>query len=325
MTAVKYNFVIDCPDAALAEYRNKKVEEIGSIVEKSYLGWCLQTYLFLSQRKKLEVICSNRLLKDAINIVHSDQLLEAKGTSSHFIVCVQADYPPRQWAQYHLVQNKAQLRSNTSFIPFWLQPGLMKRDSNRTGVQRIAYSGQISNGNLAGSAATWKQLFDPHGIEFVTIPNGSWHDLRSIDVLVGIRSFDARPHNTKPATKLFNAWHAQIPFIGGYDSAFQQVGKPGEDYLLAKTQEEVVAAVLQLRNNPQLYATLVQNGREKAKQYSIETISETWEEVLSGPVQQRYEQWKSRPAFERTRFNAMLNMGVLFHESKQLVKKVIAR
>jgi hypothetical protein len=232
-------------------------------------------------------------------------------------------YTKRRWENYHLLNKKNQTGSNSSFVPHWVQPGLIKRNPFRSEVKKVAYAGQTWNGNLAGSIDSWKNMLEPYGLEFVALPSGNWHDLGNVDILVGIRSFDSRAHNTKPASKLFSAWHAQIPFIGGYDSAFMQVGIPGEDYLLATSREEVIKAILRLKEDRKLYLRLVQNGIQKAAIYTNQTIAETWEKVLTGPVFKRYEQWKARPEFEKARFNTLLNLGVLEHQSRQVVKKII--
>lgn len=325
MALPRYNFIIDCTDAALAEYLRLDTETAVKIYTRGDLNWCLQSYHILSNRSTLSVQCSNKILPGFINIIHSDQLLQQRGNASEFIVCVRADYPGRRWAHYHLVQNKNQLGLNSSYLPHWVQPGLIKRDVNRKEVRRVAYAGEAFNGNLAGTVDTWKQLLAPHNIEFVTLEAGTWHDLSSIDILLGIRSFDAQPHNTKPPTKLFGAWHANIPFIGGHDSAFKQVGQPGEDYLLVTTPDEAIAAILKLRDNPALYNKLVQNGQQKAALYTEKTIAQDWVEVLTGPVMERHQEWQAKPVLEQARFNALLSMGNLEHLVKQLIKKVVSR
>lgn len=317
-----FNFVIDCTDAALTKYLNMDGRDAASVFTKGDLNWCLQTYLILKKHNKIQVQCSNRLCDDAINIVHSDQLLTLKGTESQFLVCIRADYPKRRWAHYQIVQNKRQLEANTSFVPHWVQPGLVRRDEVRTGVKRVAYAGEIFNGNFAGSVDTWKELFRPHNIEFDILSPGSWHDLKDVDVLIGIRGFNSNTYDTKPPTKLFSAWHANIPFVGGADSAFTQVGSPGEDYLLVRTPAEAVEAVLRLRDDNDLYSKLVSKGKEKALEYNENTITAQWLEILTGPVLRRYELWKSRPLYERKQFSLKQTIGLSEHEIKQVIKKI---
>lgn len=328
-----FNFVINYTDSEISDYINlgslsdvahNNTKMASKIFAQGELTWCLQTFLNLSKSESLDVICSNKLQKDRINIIHSDTLLNFRGKDSHFIVCVQADYPRRHWSQYHIVQNKNQLLLNTSYIPHWIQPGLIKRNPERTGVKRVAYSGQTFNKNLAGTEETWKRILDPYGIEFVALSNDSWHNLSTIDVLIGIRSFDSNPYNNKPPSKLFNAWHAEIPFIGGHDSAYKQVGSPDEDYLLVKTQTDALTAILKLQDDANLYNKLVDNGKQKALLYNQETITKIWEDTLMNQILQRYNLWKSRSSYERLRFHAISNYGLLEHKSKQFIKKLMS-
>ena len=315
-----YNFIIDCTDAALAAYKiqNSFIEYASE--NRGDLNWCLQTYMLLAKRGNIQVTLNNHPTLNGINIIHSDTLLNIHYDADYFIVCVQADYPRRKWAHYHLVQNKSQVFTNTAFIPHWVQPGLIGRNADRTGIKRVAYSGQTWNSNLAGSIDDWHKLLDPYAIEFAAVPHSSWHDLSTIDILIALRSFDTNAHNKKPPSKLFNAWHAKIPFIGGYDSAYSQVGTPGEDYLLAKSPEEVIENILKLKENPALYSHLVENGTKKAVQYTEQTIAETWENILAGPILERYSAWQKHRLYEKLRFNIMRSAGVMEHNSKRIVK-----
>jgi hypothetical protein len=325
MTPIKYNFLINCTNTELKNYLNLKLEDAPKVFTRVDLNWCLQAYLNLSKRSNLQVECSNQLCTDAINLVSSDWFLQLNNTSENFVVCVRADFPKRRWAQFHIVQNKNQVFYNSSFLPHWVQPGLVKRDALRKGVFKVAYSGQIFNGNLAADEETWKKMFEPFGIEFETLTEGNWHDLASVDVLIAIRSFNTNPHNTKPPTKLFNAWHAHIPLVAGHDSAFKQVGAPGEDYLLVKTPAEAVNAVLLLRDDKNLYEKIVQNGLLKSKLYNEDTIAEAWESVLTGPVLRRYEQWLARPTFEKYKYKILSTTGMFEHNTKQIIKKLFLK
>jgi hypothetical protein len=293
------------------------------LIKGANLEWTLQAYLVLKQRNNLQVLCSNTFIPGCINLIHSYDLIKLKGTAKDFIVCIKGEFPWRRWAHYHIVQNQTEVRANSSALTLWVQPGLKKRNSQRKGVTTVAYAGQTWNGNFAGSVDTWSSLFKPYGIEFVSLPTGQCHDLSQIDVLIGIRSFDTNPYNAKPPSKLINAWHAHIPFIGGYDSAFKQVGTPGQDYLLAKTPQEVLQAVLALRDNQELYHTLVNNGIKKAALYTRDTIAQKWEDILTGPVAKRYQQWNQRRSYEHSRFEALSKFEGIKHESKQLLKKFI--
>lgn len=322
MIGPTFTFVINCSDSELPSY--KKITDFSrSDLSRSDLGWCLQAYSILSKRKKIPVQISNHLVKGSINIVHSAQLYELLRNTSpaYFIVSVQADFPRRAWAQYHIVQNAAQILHETSMVPFWPQPKLISRNPVRKGVKTVAYAGQVFNGNLVSTEKEWKELFAVHGLDFITLSSGVWHDLSEVDVLIGIRSFDSNPHDSKPASKLINAWHANIPFIGGYDSAYMQIGVPGEDYLIAKTQQEAVDNVLKLRDDSNLYQKLVLNGKIKSIRYTNETIAARWEQILTGPATERYHLWQSRPLFEQFRFFGLVSLEMVKQRVKQMIRK----
>jgi hypothetical protein len=120
-----------------------------------------------------------------------------------------------------------------------------------------------------------------------------------------------------------NAWQAGIPFVGGYDSAFSQIGVPGEDYLRAETPDAVVVAVTNLRDDNALYGQLVQNGARKAPLYNSDAIAERWERTLTEPVMQRFNRWRGAPTFERQRFKAALAAGLSWHAGKQTIKTTL--
>jgi len=329
-TAAAFNFVADLPPEEIARYRAAPDLEtllaaepdlLARISSKGDLCWCLQSYLILKSRRHLDVQLSDALADGMVNIVHSDSLLNLRGTPGHFIVCIRADFPRRRWAHYQLVQNAAQMGRQTACLPLWPQPALIGRDAEREGVTTVAYAGEIVNGNLAADVAAWKRLFKRHGIAFVQPPSRNWNDLSQVDVVLGVRSFDRQAYNGKPPSKMLNAWHAGIPFVGGYDSAFSQIGRPGTDYLRVGSAEEALDAVLRLRDSPLLYALLVRNGRRRALDYTADAIAERWESLLLGPVCERLRHWRAHRLTEALRFRLALRAGLFEHAAKQAIKR----
>ena len=319
-----YNFVINVDDQKLDFFRHSTLEDHLHHFYRHGYDWCLQPFLRLCMHTDLAVRLSNKLQPDCINIIHSAHLHEMVGRPDNFIVCARADFPRRRWAHFHIVQNKNQVEKNAAFIPHWVQPGLIGRDSNRKSLECVGYAGQVFNGNLAATEQEWKQLFMPHGLDFVVLPPDNCFDLRDIDVLIGIRSFSSFHYNAKPASKLVNAWHAKIPFIGGFDSAFEQVGTPGQDYLRVKSKKEVLDAVLELRSNEHLYSSLVRNGVEKTKTYNDAVTLERWKEVLLGPVVDRFEKWKANKGFEAKRFAVQTALSRVEYNGKKIAKKIVS-
>lgn len=286
-----FNFVIDCSDDELDAYIQLNEATATHISAKGDLSWCLHAYLKLSQHTSLNVVCSNHLMQDAINIVHAKKLMNGERNPLYFIVSVQADHPHWPFANYHIVQNKTQAATAAFFVPHWVQPGIVKRNENRMEVTKVAFLG-----SLHPTFIQHQQYLKHIGIELISL-QGSWNNLSEIDILVGVRSFDLNRQNNKPPNRLFSSWHAHIPFIGGCDSAYEQVATPGKDYLVALSPEEVIDAIVELKKNGQLYSKIVQNGIEKTLLYNNDAIADLWKSILCGPVAQQYNKHFSCPQY----------------------------
>ena len=327
MGDLRFNFVVSRRTEHIADLLRLLEDPVTAakrtdVFSDGDLTWCLQTYFNLARRGRLQVACTNRIDCEAVNLVHSPTLLEMLPDKRAFVVCIRADFPRRPWAQLHIVQNMDQVGSNSIYLPLWPQSGLQPRDPNRRGVKVVAYVGQVQR-NLAGGVELWREIFGRLGIAFFAPSPDSWHDLREIDVLIGIRSLDRSHHSTKPPSKLFNAWHAGIPFIGGNDSAYSQVGSPGTDYLVATTREQAAAHVATLAEDPCLYERLVASGARKAARYTIETISAEWEALLLNAVADRYRAWQASKLAAVQYFTG-LGVGYSLHHAKRLTKSVLA-
>src|SRR5687768_16613906 len=96
----KYNFIINCIEDDLKQFRNINLNERPDLIKGANLEWTLQAYLILRERKHLDVICSNSFVPGCINIIHSDDLIKLKGTAKDFIVCLKGEFPWRKWAHY---------------------------------------------------------------------------------------------------------------------------------------------------------------------------------------------------------------------------------
>ena len=88
-----------------------------------------------------------------------------------------------------------------------------------------------------------------------------------------------------------NAWHANIPFVGGRDSAYAFVGTPDENYLQVESHDELVQAVLRLKKDDQLYRKLVAAGAERAREFTPEAIAHNWITLLETKVWPVYLDW----------------------------------
>lgn len=299
--AARYNFIIpDDSGASLEELANAEVDDLSHLIRMGgKYSWTLQTYHYL-KAQGLPVKLSHSLDPDCVNLAHGNYLRSAGVRWNCFAVCLQGDYPHFSLARYHIVQNMAQESANASFIPFWPQIGQISRDPERTTVKRVAYQGRINFTDLDADALN--QDLNLQGIEFVPLEN--WQDLSSIDVLVGIRHYGRKLYRRKPASKLVNAWHAGIPFVGGWDSAYADIGTPDENYLKVESHDELVQAVLRLKNDDRLYAGLVSAGADRAREFTPEAIAQKWITLLETKAWPVYLDWRDGSGSGRLSFEA---------------------
>ncbi len=301
------NFIVDRPDAWIDRALSIKDLDasirgdpftFAEISREGHLCWSFQSFyrLQLIASQQFEFKLSNNVLTKCINFVHSEHLPRIKYPDDAFIVLLRADYPNRRWAHAQIVQNKTQVGSGRYFTPLWPQAGLVPRDPRRL-IERVAFLGMSEWVNLAATRELWSALSARVGLKFITKPPDAWHDFSDVDIAVGVRSFDRRAYNHKPASKLINAWHAGVPFIGGYDSAYRQVGEPGVNYLLAENENDVIRHLEALTESTTFYAELVQSGRLAAQNFSIAAIGLQWVNVIQKIVNDHYNRWVSRSAW----------------------------
>lgn len=304
---VPHVFVLsDASSDHLEMLRTLTVRDARPYLTRGVWIWCLQTFLELRDRG-LPVQLMRRPQQGAINFMHVRQLRSRKPQPGLFIVSIQADYGPVPWTSINIVQNLLQADQKRSFwIPHWPQPGLIPRGRERNRVECVAYAG--NDRGLAGSRDLWSSTLKSHAIEFRYLDPEAWNDYSGVDVLLAIRSFDQARHACKPPSKLLNAWHARVPLVGGYDSAFEQVGRPDCDYLRASTFDQAIKTIRRLRDDPVLYRAVVDAGEKNALRFTRDRVGDAWESLISGPISDGYARWqKHRPVSEfreRLSYNA---------------------
>jgi hypothetical protein len=279
-----------------------------SVNEGKY-SWTLQTYLQL-RAEGFDCVLTEQLPDHGIVVAHRDFLpVFMPPRPNIFLVCVKPDRREHTWAHYYVVQNlrDAIFKSGkdsrrVSVLPFWPQPGLIPRNPARNATCRnIVYAGR--EGNLAPELRTaeWAARLQAAGFCWQRQPLERWHDLSETDVIVAARSFAANDStnpifdvDSKPPSKLINAWLAGVPAVLGVESAFRNVREHDLDYLEVKSSDDVVAALEKLRNNPELYRAMVLHGRVRAAHFTTQAIRAAWIRTLTDDIALEYESWRRR-------------------------------
>jgi len=292
-SSVSVNFLLPITTPEEIEYFSSlNLESAKHLFAQGDYCWSLQTYLVLRDRG-LPVYLSSRFHKDRINIAHARTLQGKWPRPDVFVIDVKADMPYDYWgAQLQIVQNgySADIRNGRHFIPLWPQAGLIKRDSGRTKVGTFAFAGRQLN--LAAKVSEFETMAEKLALEFKLLGSSDWADLSEIDVLIGVRNFDHNRHESKPASKLYNAWHANIPFIGGWDVAFSEIGEPGKAYIRVSSMAELESELSRLTTDNDYYNSFIEAGWQLRVSYSQDSIAKLWEVFLEDIAVPHYLEWQ---------------------------------
>lgn len=318
------NFVLPPhPKYTVAELQTADVDRQWQLFTQGVYVWGLQTYLVLRQRARIPVTLSTELIAGRINFVHGAYLAKLKESADAFVVAIQADYPRVYWADYHVVQNQTQTGRRAVWLPHWPQPGLIPRDPTRRGVRTVGFAG-IGRYRPGGRRA-WEERLAELGCQLITLGPERWNDMSNIDVMLGIRKFGRYRFNEKPPTKLLNAWFAGTPLVGGFDSAFEQVGSPGEDYLRVSSMDEGVVAIERLKNDPELYERIVAKGQKRCRAYTRGRIAEVWERVVVEHAVPAFYRWRGRGCVGHAEWYSRVLVNRIWTATRRSVRRVVRR
>ena len=199
-------------------------------------------------------------------------------------------------------------------------------DSARSGALRTGLKTSVSlaivrilRAELADER--WqRKLKDELGVNFIVCGADRWHDYREADCVAAVRGFGRSAYLHKPATKLYNAWLAGVPFIGGMDSAYAEDGEPGRNFLRAATPDELFEHIRRLKEEPALRDRLVAAGRIAGRNFTSEAILGRWRHFLGDTVQRLAERWQRRGAAARRIFHTVQTASVMVRRTAQALK-----
>lgn len=262
--------------------------------EKGIYCWTVQTYLYLkADGFPCELVST--IPKEGIVVAFRDSFPYAlKPTAKILMVCLKPDRNRHPYAQLHVVQNPqdTQNLSNSYYIPLWRQPGLIPRDSGRGDkFENIGYFGISHNLAKELKAPSWREKLQELGLNWEIIPKESWHDYSNIDAVVAVRNFQGQDYTQKPASKLYNCWHAGVPAILGCESAFQSEYKSDLDYIEVKSLDEAISALKHLQDNPQLRQKMRENGKVRSQDIRPQEVVKKWVVFLQNVAIPEYKNW----------------------------------
>ena len=224
-------------------------------------------------------------------------------SSDFFLVDIVADGLPHPAANFHLVQNRAHARRlpHSQFISHWSQPALIARKASRERLfKKVSFFGDPKNLTPEFFAPSWQQRLKKElSLEFEIRRAAQWHDYSNVDAIIAIRDFSRSRQLHKPATKLYNAWLAGVPFIGGNDSAYRSDGRPGVDYLVAESPQQALEHLRNLKEDPAFRSHLIQNGIESGEKFSRSATLACWKSLIQETLPELAFQWQKKSLSQR--------------------------
>lgn len=319
------------PDCA-ADYWQWRIDMSN---QERFLGkfdWTLQTYLHL---KDTGFPCKLVTTPPANGIVlaHKDFLEDIpRPNPSTLLICLKSDRFPHTFAQVHIVQNpEDRVEKNQKqliksfFIPHWVQPLLIPRSKERGEVfENIAYLGCEIELAAEFKERSWQDLLKRSGFNWIMATTADkWVDYSDLDALVAVRKCKSRSKefNPKPATKLYNAWHAGIPAILGVESAYIGERKSEVDYIEVNSPAEVIRALERLRDDRNLRDKMLTNGKIRAEETKSNTLVKIWQDFLITVAAPAYHKWCSSE-WTRKKYFLMCPVRQVSSRMKRGVSKI---
>ena len=229
-----------------------------------------------------------------------------------FIVSCVADSPPRFFVPCQLFQSARQATAQSNWfgfpanvhLPHWPQPGLLPRDQARgREFRHIDYFG--AQDQLAPELRSPELAARLRSLNLELRLNlDHYHDYRTTDAVVGIRSFDGRVVTHKPASKLINAWHAGVPALLGAENAFRELRTSPLDFIEVNSVDTFLAACIRLRDDPGLREAMIALGNERRRTFSIEALTRRWRVLLTETLPPLQQKWKGLSEVQRQLFFA---------------------
>ncbi|MCX6957158.1 MAG: hypothetical protein NT164_01255 [Verrucomicrobiae bacterium] len=250
--------------------------------------WIYQTWALL-KHAGLHFSLVTEPPEEGILIMHADQSTkflkdDAPFSEKLFVVNIVADTRPHPRAHLNIVQNKAYhyFMPRSLFMPHWSQSHLIMRDPARgSRFENIVFFGY--HDNIAAELLTeeWSDtLRRTLGLYFYLQEAANWHDYSQVDCSIAIRDFSHQKHFRRPATKLYNAWQAGVPFIGGSDSAFSSEGHPGKNYFKATSPNQVLNILKRLKESDSLRMDVANEGWKSKQIATRDAIFNRWKDLV---------------------------------------------
>lgn len=260
--------------------------------------WSVQTYIQL-KRQGLDVHLVSHYVPGSICITTYDDLLIRDLPFNSYVVACRHDRGRPEICEQRIVQNQLNVIDHTDhLLTLWSQPNLQPRDQSRgTKVENIVFKGMAINLAEPFKSPEFLTRLQSLGISLSVSPAdlearfAEWTDYTKADVVLAVRNCTEYDLSIKPPGKLINAWFAGCPAFLGPEPAYQSLRESELDYIEVRSPDDVITALLRLRDAPALYSAMVDNGFRRAKTFTSDCLALCWRDLLAGSIADGYERW----------------------------------
>lgn len=328
----------DWPSGNFLEGPDRYQEIYKNCVSTGTYNWSLQTYLRLTE---IGFPCKlvGSIPTEGIVLAYRKSLpAELQPGPKLLIVCLQGDEGQHPYAQLHVVQNAREaiapgqvlgdrflFPNKKYYLPHWPQPGLIPRDPNRGDrFETIAYFGREMNLAPELKDPAWQQQLESLGLKWrIVSERESWNDYADVDAVIAVRRFSRWiNYSWKPASKLYNAWHAGVPAILGCDSAFRDERKSNLDYLEVTSVKQALVAIRQLQEQPELRRAMRENGQIRAQETSVEQLVLRWRTFILESAVPEYKRWSQASNLSRSLFLMRRSLALTTRERRKDLQNI---
>ncbi|MCU0534274.1 MAG: glycosyltransferase [Hydrococcus sp. Prado102] len=258
--------------------------------------WSVQTYIHL-KRRGLEVYLVPNYVRGRICVTSYDRLKIRDFPFNSYVVTCRHDRARPEICEKRIVQNQLNIIDESDlWIPLWSQPNLIPRDTSRNSrIENITYKGLKTYLAQPFRSPEFLQQLESMGVNLsLSQTDTDWTDYTTADLVLAVRNCTEYDLSIKPPSKLINAWLAKCPALLGPEPAYQQLRESELDYIEVRSPDDVISAVTRLRENPNLYAAMVENGLKRVQVFTPDALALWWRDLLAGAIAQDYERWLSQ-------------------------------
>jgi hypothetical protein len=121
------------------------------------------------------------------------------------------------------------------------------------------------------------------GITF-SLRTRAWNDYSDVDLVLAHRIASPTLLHEKPASKLINAWLAGVPALLSDEPAYAALRQTKLGYLTVDTPQSLLRSIDHLQADRSLYGAMIENGRTRAREFSIEAVHAHWLDLILNDV-----------------------------------------